>query len=340
MRKIKFLFQRIISMDYKNMFDTVKEVHKRTGKNSILILLDIIYSGLKYQAGYLDYLDFEFYNLNKTQRSSYVTRGVSNQYVRNLNDAEESKILADKIKFLNHFDDVSGREWYDLENGTFEGFRDFFKRNQKIVAKPKEGVCGRGIEFFTYDEDSARSIYEGMIESGQFLAEEYLIQHADLIKFHPHSVNTIRVMGIQKNGKVVIPYASIRTGNGNSVDNLNSGGYVGRIDLDTGVVCTDGVGKYGMSAKNHPITGVQFKGFKIPRFDEVLDIVRKVSSKVPNVGFIGWDVAILDDKVVVIEGNEFPGHDIYQLPLTLGEGRIGMKPNFDRIIADLHKGDL
>lgn len=87
MRKIKFLFQRIISMDYKNMFDTVKEVHKRTGKNSILILLDIIYSGLKYQAGYLDYLDFEFYNLNKTQRSSYVTRGVSNQYVRNLNDA-------------------------------------------------------------------------------------------------------------------------------------------------------------------------------------------------------------------------------------------------------------
>lgn len=335
MKKIKFLFKRIISMDYKGLFETVKEVHKRTGKNSVLIFFDVVYCGLKYQAGYLDYLDFEFYQLNAEQKASYVTRGVSNHYVRTLNDPQEKKLLENKAVFLKHFSDVSGRSWFDLENQDFESFEIFFKEQKKIVAKPKEGVCGRGIEFFEYDGNNARSVYDHMIESGQLLAEELLIQHDELAKIHPYSVNTIRVMSIQINGKVVIPYASLRTGNGKGVDNLNNGGFVGRIDIDTGRIYTDGIGKYGMQTEKHPLTGVAFKGFEIPRFDEVLEIVEKVALKVPKVGFVGWDVAILNDRVVVVEGNEFPGHDIYQLPLTLGESRMGMKPVYDKIIAEL-----
>ena len=39
------------------------EVHKITGKNSVGILADVVKCGLKYGAGFNDYLLCEFYNL-------------------------------------------------------------------------------------------------------------------------------------------------------------------------------------------------------------------------------------------------------------------------------------
>ena len=73
MKKIKFLFQRIINMEYDKFFEAINIVHERTGKNRVIIFLDMVYCGFKYHGGYIDYLDFEFYDLNREQRASYVT---------------------------------------------------------------------------------------------------------------------------------------------------------------------------------------------------------------------------------------------------------------------------
>ena len=51
MKKLRFLIGRIFGMNYKQLFDTVKKVHKVSGKNSVALFFDIIYCGLKYQAG-------------------------------------------------------------------------------------------------------------------------------------------------------------------------------------------------------------------------------------------------------------------------------------------------
>ena len=55
MGKIKYLFKRIIKMDYKNMLKIAKAIGKKTKKNYIVILIDMIKCGFKYQAGYYDY---------------------------------------------------------------------------------------------------------------------------------------------------------------------------------------------------------------------------------------------------------------------------------------------
>ena len=55
MGKIKYLFKRIIKMDYKNMFRIAKAISKKTKKNYISIVIDMIKCGFKYQAGYYDY---------------------------------------------------------------------------------------------------------------------------------------------------------------------------------------------------------------------------------------------------------------------------------------------
>lgn len=50
MHRIVYLLKRIIHLDYKNMFKIAKSISKKTGKNQFILLLDIIYCGIAYQA--------------------------------------------------------------------------------------------------------------------------------------------------------------------------------------------------------------------------------------------------------------------------------------------------
>ena len=86
MKKIKYLFKTIKNMDFKNMFKITKQVSKKAHKPFIVILFDIIHCGLKYQAGYYDYQEFEFYNLNSKERETYLTRAKNNIIIKTFND--------------------------------------------------------------------------------------------------------------------------------------------------------------------------------------------------------------------------------------------------------------
>ena len=103
MGKIGYLIKRITSMNYGKMFDTVKEVHEKCGKNKISIFFDIIHCGIKYQAGYMDYKLFEMYKLNDKQRKTIVTRGINNGIVKKYNNPEYMKYFSDKIVFNKKF---------------------------------------------------------------------------------------------------------------------------------------------------------------------------------------------------------------------------------------------
>ena len=39
---------------------------------------------------------------------------------------------------------------------------------------------------------------------------------------------------------------------------------------------------------------------------------------IPEVQYAGWDVAILEDGVAIIEGNRDPGHDVVQMIAQTG----------------------
>ncbi|QIK69896.1 hypothetical protein G7062_06140 [Erysipelothrix sp. HDW6C] len=336
MKKLKYMMQRILKMDYGRMWETAKEVHKRTGKNTLLVLIDIIKTGLKYQAGYVDYLDFELYNVPESKRGTFVTRGVNNAYVAKFNSKEKWDTLDNKVNFLKFFDGYHGRGWMDLEASTYEDFDAFLKKYKRIAAKPVDGICGHGIDFYDYEEGmDTRKVFDTLMANQQYLAEEYLIQNKDVSVLHPMSVNTIRVVTIQKDGNIRIPFVCIRVGNGKSVDNLNSGGFAARVNIETGIVETPGVGKYNRVAETHPITGVKFEGFKIPMFDQVIELAKTAALHIPELGIVGWDIAILEDRPVIVEGNQFPGHDIYQSPAFLGPEQIGVKPLFDKLIKEL-----
>jgi hypothetical protein len=58
-----------------------------------------------------------------------------------------------------------------------------------------------------------------------------------------------------------------------------------------------------------------------------MDMVKAAAVRVPQVGYVGWDVAFGVDGPMLVEGNNFPGHDIYQLPEHTPD-KIGMMEKF------------
>lgn len=319
-------------MDYSQFFNVLKTVKKRTKKPYIVVFVDIVYSGIKYQAGYVDYLDFELYNVPHSKRNTFITRGVNNEYVKKLNNLATMKLLKDKTYFLTANPDLTRRTWINLKDVSYEEYQEFASNNSSVIAKPIDGICGRGISKYDLNNYSLKSTYDDMVANQRFLLEPYMIQHPTLMELHPNSLNSLRIVTIRKNGETTIPFACLRCGNGKVVDNLNSGGFAARINIETGIIDSNGVGKYNAVAITHPISGVAFKGLQIPHFKKAIDLAIEASKRVPDLGYVGWDIAILEDGPIIIEGNEFPGHDIYQSPEFLGDAQIGYKPLFDSII--------
>ncbi len=143
--------------------------------------------------------------------------------------------------------------------------------------------------------------------TGQFLLQERLQQHPKMSELHPSSVNTIRLITFNNNGKVEVFCASLRIGTkGRSVDNWASGGIVVAIDTATGKLKGEGLFKpgYGGRVTAHPDTGVTLDGFEIPYFKEGIEVACNLHSYLYGIHSVGWDIAITPDGPTIIEGND------------------------------------
>ncbi|MEM1483675.1 sugar-transfer associated ATP-grasp domain-containing protein [Oscillospiraceae bacterium PP1C4] len=336
MPNLKYIVKRIAEMDYKAMVRTARTVHGRTGKNTLVTLADMVICGFKYQAGYMDYLVFEFYTLTAAQRKTYITRGQNNRYVRLLNPQENWHLLEDKVEFLKRFDGFHGRDWIDLRETSQSEFAAFCETHPKLVVKPLDGTCGHGIEFFEIsDKSKITGLYDMLMQGKQYLVEDLIVQHPDISRIYPLSVNTLRLVTIKNKDTVHVVFSSIRIGNGKRVDNLNSGGMASLIDIETGKISTPGADKEGKAYFQHPMTGVELIGVQIPMFHEAVDLVKRAAMKIPELGYIAWDVAVTDKAPIIIEANHFPGHDIYQFQVHLGSDKLGLVPRFDKAVEGL-----
>lgn len=329
------MFGRIFGLDYSNLFKTSKEVSELTGKNRLLVFIDIVYSGLKYKAGYTDYLSFKFYELTPEQRDTYITRGRNYEYVIALNDEKARELLSNKALFLEQFGELANRKWHYIDKNNYEGFKEFYLSLDEIIAKPIFQMSGVGIEFFNVQEDDVEDVFKTLTEKDEYVLEEVIKQHPIMNQLNPNSVNTVRVVSLRVGDKVAFPFIGIRMGNGSRVDNFNRGGIIARVDVETGVMDTDGVSQDGSVYAKHPLTGTTFKGFEIPHYREIIEMVKATAVQLPGIGYVGWDIAISENGPLVIEANDFPSHDLSQFPELLGPDRRGLRPVFDQMIETM-----
>ena len=186
-----------------------------------------------------------------------------------------------------------------------------------VFAKPTASTKGKGVEKIVFsDFKDDRELYDYMKSKSYMLFEEVIKQHPAVASLNESSVNTIRVITIVDNGVCHHVFTSFRIGAGNLVDNFSAGGIVADVDPKTGIVRTAAFNRIGESFPKHPLSGMDIKGFRIPLWDQVLEITRTAAMRMApqGVGIVGWDVAVGRDKVYLVEGNSRPGHELPQLP--------------------------
>ncbi len=206
---------------------------------------------------------------------------------------------------------------------------------EKLFLKPLSSFGGKGIIIL-----SRADLHADMERLGDELIRNSYIhqlavtQHPEINKIYSHSINTIRIdTYIDDAGKVHTLGIVMRFGTGgNPVDNVSSGGFFALVDSESGRLKGRGHKSMiygGETFGQHPDTGFVFKDFKIPFFNEALELGRELARYIPN-RISGWDIAITPDGPVVIEGNKTPG-------ILMGEIAYGgyMKhPLFKEILAN------
>lgn len=328
MRKFKYLIKRIIHLDYKNMFKIAKKISKKINKNYLVILVDMVICGIKYQAGYYDYQEFEFYNLNNKERELYLTRGKNNEIVRVYNDKSKFHIFENKDEFYTTFDKFIKRKWIKVDEATKEEFINFFKENQEIVIKPIDGEGGKGVEKLKYSEEVVNSVYE-KIKDKKYIVEQCIKQNEKLNKLYDKSVNSLRMFTFYKEGQVYFLQAVLKIGNGGVVDNFSSGGMYTYVN-EEGYVFVEAIDQNDNIFYEHPISKTQIVGFKVPMFEEAVKLVQEAAKVVPEIRYVGWDVAIGENEPIIIEGNCFPG--VFQTKPSLSKTKEGLIPKYKKVM--------
>lgn len=150
---------------------------------------------------------------------------------------------------------------------------------------------------------------EQSLKGADFIFQEKVIQHEELARLNPQSLNTIRLTTVRnlKSGEIKIWPSALRIGiHGNYVDNLSQGGVIVGFDLLTGRLNQYGFQRpeFGGRSEKHPDSCIRYSDFVIPFFKEAKELAVYFHSKLKDVHSIGWDIAITESGPMFIEGND------------------------------------
>lgn len=316
---------------YQSIKTNVNKVSRKYGGSRMGILGDMILSMIQYSASPSNYYHFGFPSLNHAQRKTYVTHRLSEQIQKKYNSPKYQIVFYDKMIFSRVFSEFYGRRCISTETMTREEFMSFVNNVSKFIYKPLEGGQGKGIQVFEkIGVGEYTQIYDNLKETHGII-EEWIQQHPLMHELYPDAVNIIRVQTVYAKGRCNFLGATLTIGYKNKIANASADSIFTLVDVKTGQVSTDGCDYNDNTYINHPETGVHFKGFQIPMWEEVLTMLEKAAARVPEIGYVGWDVAITEYGPVIIEGNNDGGYVGYQLA-ELCNGR-GLKEVYQKFLS-------
>ena len=259
-------------------------------------------------------------------------RNIGNQRVKNTISGSYNYIalLRDKYIFSAYLSSTLGTEYLPETIAFINGSRvydarmkkwiltsEFFKEDKTVVFKLIDGECAEGVALVSVQKGKivkgGKTIdwktYLREFPGDKILVQEVLKQHHKIAELNPYCINTIRIITIRgKSGRIQVFAAFLRLGASEDsfVDNRAKGGLGVGIDLSKGVLMKYGFvhDEFGLKEEQHPLTGVEFAGYEIPFWKEVVDLVKNAHAQFYSLQSIGWDIVITEKGPVLLEGND------------------------------------
>ena len=201
-----------------------------------------------------------------------------------------------------------------------------------LFVKPRQGNGGHNAErydfigneryrnsagtAFTRSELLSKLLQQSLKDD--FIIQPRLINHPDLADISNDALSTVRVFTIRnEQGEPEVTNVAFRMaiGTNSVVDNFHQGGLAAGVDMTTGKIGEASVIgiKPDMGWREiHPVSGVRFRDRVLPDWPQVLELARAAHRAFPQRIMVGWDVAMLKDGPMIIEGNGRPDLDIHQ----------------------------
>jgi hypothetical protein len=216
---------------------------------------------------------------------------------------------------------------------------------EDIFIKPLRGRGGRGAEIYAWQSDGNWLNRHGVQLSATELMEHfsrlshiepYLIQrrakcHTAIADLSGAALPTVRLLTIKSGDywEAVAAVFRMPLGARSTVDNFHAGNIAANIDLATGELgaATDiGLNPDLGWLNRHPDTDAQITGRILPYWPETRALAQRAHGAFAQKLVIGWDIAILAEGPVLVEGNGAPDTDLHQRPMgaPLGTGRFGV----------------
>ena len=333
MPSLRYITRVIRGMRFDKLNKMLDVVKEKSGHSKLRTFCSMAWCGLRYGAGYYDYVMFGFYQMNGKQRNTYLTRVRNKKVCEMMNDYSFAEEFDDKLRFNQRFAKYLHRRTLNGETCSQEEFDAFLEGQSSFFAKPNHGSCGNGIEKIKVDDFSNSKEILNYIRSKKLsILEEVLQQHADMSRLHPQSVNSIRIVTDLVDNTIHIAYVMVKMGRGGGCcDNTGQGGIICRVDEASGKIRSVATDDYFNVFEKHPDTGVELIGYQLPMISEAIALVKEAATVIPQMRHIGWDVAITPDGPAIIEGNEYPGTDLCQLAPHYPE-KTGLWPYYKKLL--------
>lgn len=284
---------------------------------------DIMWCRLRYGFTPYEYFLWTIYDFSGIKRRTLISSRIHKKFDKK-NSHEIEMIFRNKESFLENYSQFAKRDYLDITKSSFEDFYQFVKKNNEVIIKPIWASQGFGIRQCKYTTPEDMLIFYNDIQDDNkaygLMAEGKIIQHHKMYSVGENSVNTIRVVTYVYNSEVYIVGCTLRMGGNECYDNYSAGGFCAEIDKDTGIVTTYCFRDNNNYYIRHPYTNTVLPGFQIPHWDKVINICKEAAKFKPGANYIGWDVAILEDDVLLIEGNTNQG--IFQEADKVGKYKI------------------
>lgn len=257
--------------------------------------------------------------------SQYVSDADRWLRTRYFNDDVARGILGDKLVFHIYFDRngftdhlprlvgvrTGTHSWLDVDGTLAPGQLP----QGDFVAKPVGGNSGAGV-MVSVDATS-------LDVQAPHIVQARIRNLSAISAIWPEALNTMRVLAVRgPDGEPFVARAVHRFGSSSTprVDNWSAGGLSAAIDLETGVLGRAAAfPKSGQTVwhDRHPDSHAAIAGVTVPRWSEAQALALRAMRALPGANWVGWDIAVTPEGVILVEGNDVPDVNLLQVHAPL-----------------------